>query len=184
MDLRFRATTWHRAVKRARAMNALLLALLVFVGGPVHADSEATQRVVLVSVGEARVQLRYSFEGSTGRRVAGLGVRVHYDPTCVRVLRVTDAEKSGLVGLAATPQIDASDADGDPRTTRFVQVAWLDLRGDWLAGEHAERSLLSLDIASLPCAQGSSEMRISAIGSAPGVRLQTTPLTVAGPGSR
>lgn len=161
-----------------------MAALAGAIAMPLLAADVPTQHVSLVAPRNGQVELRYAFEGGRLQRVSGLGVRIHYDPTCVRVLRVHDVETSGLVGLDTTPQADAGDADGDPLTTRLMQVAWLDLRGAWLAGQPAPRALLVLDVQPLACARGASDLRVSGTGTAPGVRLQAVPLRLPAPDAR
>ena len=145
--------------KRCMIAAAILVCGLAF--------GERTQRVS-VEAGDARgglvaVDVLYAAEEA---RLAGLGLRLHYNSEELEFVGLESVLEDGLVG-AMEPQWDAENLDGDPRTDAYLLLAWADLDAAWPGVNRAPlyRALFR------PLTDGPALVRFSASSTAAGHQL-------------
>jgi hypothetical protein len=66
---------------------------------------------------------------ATGLSHTGLGLRMHFDSSKLSLKELSNIFSAGA--LSHQVQDDTLDFDGDPRTDRFINIAWMDPWGGW-----------------------------------------------------
>jgi len=108
----------------------------------------------------------------------GLGLRIHYNSSNLTLDSLSNVYDNGFF-VQGTPEADSADFDQDLTTDTFVNIAWVDLNGQW------PNEPLPIDLyianfmisASLP-EEATSTIRFSASSTAAGYGFQSTPVIV------
>lgn len=98
-------------------------------------------------------------------RLTGLGLRIHWDSSSVELTSLADLLPTALIAQGPVEQ-DNADADGDPATDRFVQVAWADIDGAWPGDGCAGVKLYTAQFRALAGLTGETRIRFSASSTA------------------
>ncbi len=61
------------------------------------------------------------------QQLAGLGLRIHYDPTKVTFDSFSNVLTTSKTAQDSTPKDDTPDYDNDPATTKYLTIAWADI---------------------------------------------------------
>jgi hypothetical protein len=112
---------------------------------------------------------------SGGAGLTGAGVRLHFDATALAWLGLEDVLDRGLIGHQLKP--DETDADGDPATDTYLNVAWADSGKRW-PRDDGKRQLL---LRALFRRTGAREsfLRITSPALPPGRSIDALPVRVA-----
>ena len=110
--------------------------------------------------------------------LTGIGVRLHYNSSELALDSFSDVYANGLLAQG-TPEADIDDFDQDPTTDTFVNIAWVEIAGQW-PNEPLPIDLYTANFTiSDSLSEGStSTIRFSASSTAAGYSLQSTPVTV------
>lgn len=121
----------------------LILAVILLLGciSMTYAQSQQV-RVEVESTVPGLYQAGVYYQPSDGRKTTGLGMRVHYQDSIIRVSGTSDV-LSNVTGLQI--QDDQNDHDQDDRTDRFVNAAWFELNGNWPASLDGEVLLFKIN---------------------------------------
>ncbi len=114
----------------------LVVTLILLLGciSMTYAQSQQV-RVAVESTAQGQYQAGVYYQPSDGRKTTGLGIRVHYQNSIIRVSSTSDV-LSNVTGLQI--QDDQGNHDQDDRTDRFVNAAWFELSGNWPASIDGE----------------------------------------------
>ncbi len=92
------------------------------------ADKTAQKQVVYLDAQGGLVAGWYRADNELGQGATGIGIRLHYSSSDGS-LSLNNLYQKGLVGVS--DQADTNDYDADPRTDRFIKLAWVSPMGDW-----------------------------------------------------
>lgn len=120
----------------------------------------------------------YSTANPCADHLTGLGLRLHWDSRRLALVSLTGALATAQVARGPV-ESDTTDADGDPATDKFVQVAWADIEGTWPGGGCAGVKLYTANFRTLTGLTGSTQIRFSASSTAAGYALGSVAAVVA-----
>ncbi len=117
------------------AMRAAGLALTgLLVTGAAGAAEQVITPAPLSRAAAVNQTVAYAVSYKTANpcadRLTGLGLRIHWDSRQLTFIGLTGVRQAGLVAQGPV-EADTADADGDPQTDSFAQVAWADVDGAW-----------------------------------------------------
>lgn len=158
-----------------------------------NVGTDATTNELTIEVGNFQIVSGTDATGPAGSYVAipviymtsdnditlpGLGLRIHYNSSNLALDSLSNVYDNGLF-VQGTPEVDSADFDQDLTTDTFVNIAWVDLTGQW------PNEPLPIDLyianfmisASLP-EGATSTIRFSASSTAAGYGFQSTPVKV------
>jgi len=119
----------------------------------------------------------YTTANPCSDHLTGLGLRIHWDSRRLAFVGLTDLFPAALVAQGPV-EADSADADADPATDTFVQVAWADVDGAWPGGGCTAATLYTANFNTLAGLTGATPIRFSASSTAAGYALRTVPATV------
>jgi len=123
------------------------------------------------------VQVDYA---TTNLSHTGFGLRMHFDSTMLSLTGLSDIFPTGM--LQHQVQDDTLDYDGDPKTDRFIIIAWMDHQGSWPGTDQAQLFTATFQMGK-GRASGATTIRYSTAGVAAGTDVYFEPVHI-GPGSR
>lgn len=151
----------------------LIVAVILLLGciSMTYAQSQQV-RVAVEGTAQGQYQANVYYRSSDGRKTTGLGIRVHYQDSIIRVTSTSDvlANSTGL-----QDQVDQTNYDQDIGTNRFLNAAWFDLNGNWPSISDAEVRLFSINFE-LRNPQNSEQVlfNLSSVSTASGYELSAT----------
>jgi hypothetical protein len=166
-----------------RPFGALMMTTLLLVGAAGAAEQMITPIPLQQAVGADQAlafTVGYSTANPCSDQLTGLGLRVHWDSSRLAFVGLSGMFPTDLVAQGSVEN-DATDADGDPPTDKFVQVAWADIDGAWPGGGCGVTNLYTANFRTLPGFSDATAIRFSASSTAAGHVLspsaaQVTPL--------
>jgi hypothetical protein len=97
----------------------------VVTPNPVGQTADANQSV--------SIDVSYSTANPVDETLTGLGLRIHWDSSKLTFSSLTNVLSFSLLSTG-TPEPDTLNYDGDANTDMFVNVAWMDIAGNWPGG--------------------------------------------------
>ena len=119
----------------------------------------------------------YTTANPCSGNLTGLGLRIHWDSHRLAFVSLTDVRPAALIAQGPVED-DSTDADADPATDQFVQVAWADLDAAWPGGGCTAVTLYTANFNTLAGLTGPTPIRFSASSTAAGYALSAVPATV------
>ena len=116
---------------------------------------------------------------TTRRSLTGLGLRMHFDSSKLSLVELSDIFPAGA--LQHQVQEDTLDFDGDPKTDRYINIAWMDHMGSWPGTDQTQLFTATFQ---MPKGQGAgaTTIRYSVADVAAGMDVYFEPLSI-GPGN-
>jgi len=157
----------------------LLMPLLALgaAGAPEQVITPAPLQRVATPGQPVAFTVGYTTANPCSDHLTGLGLRIHWDSRRLAFVSLTGALPAALVAQGPAED-DSADADADPATDKFVQVAWADLDGAWPGGGCTTVNLYTANFNSLAGLTGPTPIRFSASSTAAGYALSAVPATV------
>jgi hypothetical protein len=118
-----------------KIMVGLLLILAARAGVATAAQQQVTAAVVKdgFQPGDSiTLDVHYATLDPLASVIIGLGLRLHWDSSRLSFSGLTSVLEKNLL-LQGEPQSDGSDLDNDPATDTFINLFWVNFKGDWLA---------------------------------------------------
>ena len=142
--------------------------------------AQADDQVIEAAVVQAETGIEVSVVYDAEAPLTGLGLMFHYDSSRLSFQEIKDVLQTGLMSTEITPQADAEDTDGDPKTDKVILVAWADLIGSqWPASMDEETVLYRVDFDAVPAAdRGDTTIRFTASSTAAGHELKAEPVAI------
>lgn len=123
--------------RRKTCCGALVAGLAVALASASALLAPASAAVpvqVLAHAESSRGLTRLEVALAAGAQVpTGLGLAVAFDSITLELLDIEGLFAAGLLGAPPSPEPDATDLDGDPRTDTVMRFAWLSAAGGWEA---------------------------------------------------
>jgi hypothetical protein len=110
----------------------LVVAMVLGFAVPASADTQMV-RLVPVSVGAgeaAEFAVVYDVAGDK-TATTGLGLRIHYNSKAARSVAFKNLLDENLLAYDTSSAADVEDFDGDAATDRYINIAWMDIDGNW-----------------------------------------------------
>ena len=157
----------------------LLMPLLALgaVGAPEQVITPAPLQRAAVPGQPVAFTVGYTTANPCSDLLTGLGLRIHWDSRRLAFVSLSDLYPAGLIAQGPVED-DGADADADPATDRFVQVAWADLDGVWPGGGCTTVNLYTANFNTLAGLSGATPIRFSASSTAAGYGLSAVAATV------
>ena len=108
--------------------GVIFTSLLLVSLGVIASNQLAQKQVVYLDAQDGLVAGWYRADNELGPGATGIGIRLHYS-SGEGSLSLNNLYQKGLVGVS--DQADTNDYDADPRTDRFIKLAWVSPMGDW-----------------------------------------------------
>ncbi|WP_295436633.1 hypothetical protein [uncultured Thiodictyon sp.] len=157
----------------------LLMPLLALgaVGAPEQVITPAPLQRVATAGQPVAFTVGYTTANPCSDHLTGLGLRIHWDSRRLAFVSLTGVLPAALVAQGPAED-DSADADADPATDTFVQVAWADMDGAWPGGGCTGVNLYTANFNTLAGLTGPTPIRFSASSTAAGYALGAVPATV------
>jgi hypothetical protein len=116
---------------------------------------------------------------TTQRSLTGLGLRMHFDSSKLSLVELSNIFSPGA--LQHQVQEDTLDFDGDPKTDRYINIAWMDHMGSWPGTDQTQLFTATFQMAKGQ-GSGATTIRYSVADVAAGMDVYLEPLSI-GPGN-
>ena len=136
---------------------------------PVNQTADADQSV--------SIDVNYLTANPVDETLTGLGLRIHWDSSKLTFSNLTNVLSVSWL-VTGIPELDTLDDDSDPNTDMFVNVAWMDMGGNWTGVGTTPALLYTANFTTAVDFSGSTQVNFSASSTAAGRTLDPTSATI------
>jgi hypothetical protein len=168
-------TLFTRALAVRRGFKICIFTVLSFISSLAFSDSYQTVTTSFapskISIGQTSY-LTATYQASGNAKLAGLGLRLHYDSSELEMGGYTDRLSEGVLSFKIKD--DTANYDDDTKTDKYFLTAWVDTSEEWPTGSTGPTVLYRVPFTALSDFDG-SQVNLTASSTATGYVVRHNP---------